>query len=122
MNIPKDKMELPPLDMGRRERKEADLPLAIKGLEEEELQIAELTEIEKAQLTDLASSLKALLKSLDTPLHVDSASFSPEVVVTPEGMARLENEGVLVASIPIESIPSQILIKMLMEMIPDIKR
>ena len=94
-----DKVEYPALNVA--ERKDVELPVSIKAIEEEELQLSELSEIEKSQLLELVSHLKQILSSLDTPIHIDPSAFS-EVVLTPDGNIALTNNGNFVLSLPME--------------------
>lgn len=114
-----DKVEFPPLQMN--ERKESDLPIFIKSLEEEELQIAELYDVEKSNLNEVTSHLKSIIASLNTPLRIDPVSFS-EVVLSPQGKIFLVNNGTVITSVPLENLSAPVLIKVLVEVVPEIKR
>ena len=102
-------------------KKESDLPNAIKSLEEEQLQVSELTEIERSQIAEVAAHVKLLTSWLDVPLHIDPAAFS-EVVLMPDGQVSLINNGAKILSLPLESLPGSVLVKLLVEVVPEIKR
>ena len=114
-----DKVEYPELRV--EGRKDVELPVSIKSIEEEELQLSELNEIEKSQLLEVVSHLKQVLSSVDTPIHVDPSALS-EVVLTPSGDISLMNNGVPVASMPMETLPGTALISVLVQVLPEIKR
>jgi hypothetical protein len=114
-----DKVEFPSIQM--RDRKESDIPMAIKSLEEDELQISELTEIERNQQAEVSTHLKKVIGYLDTPMQIDPAAFC-DVVLTPEGKINLVNNGALIGSIPVEKLPGSVLLRVLGETIPEIKR
>ena len=116
---PSDKVEFPTLRVA--ERKDVELPVSIKAIEEEELQLSELNEIEKSQLLELVSHLKQVLVSLDTPIHIDPSAFS-EVVLTKYGNISMINSGNLVVSVPMESLPGSAMISVLIQVVPEIKR
>jgi len=114
-----DKVEFPPIQM--RERKESEIPAAIKSLEGDELQISELSEIERNQQVEVSTHLRKVIGYLDTPMHIDPSAFS-DVVLTPDGKINLVNNGALVGSIPVEKLPGSVLLRVLAEIIPEIKR
>ena len=116
---PTDKVEYPALHI--EERKEVELPVSIKSIEEEELQLSELYAIEKSQLHEVVTHLVQLLKSVDTPIHMDPSSFS-DVVLMPDGKITLANSGNAIASFPIESLPGSAMISVLVQTVPEIKR
>src|SRR5271169_962031 len=111
---PADKVEYPALRVA--ERKDVELPISIKAIEEEELQLSELTEIEKGQLVEVVSQLKQVISSLDTPIHIDPSAFA-EVVLMPDGNISLTNNGNPVLSVPMESLPGSAMISVLVQVV-----
>ena len=114
-----DKVEYPELRV--EAKKEVELPVSIKSIEEEELQLSELNEIEKAQLQEVVSHLRLLLEAIDTPIHIDPSAFS-EIVLTPAGEVSLTNNGNSIVSMPMEKLPGSALISVLIQVLPEIKR
>jgi hypothetical protein len=109
-------------------QRDADVTLSIKALEEEFLQISELSELEKSYSGEVISLLKAIIEPLNATFHVKPSSVSKtdssinEVVLTPQGILCIMRNNGSMNSRPIESLPSEILVKVLMEVIPEVKR
>ncbi len=114
-----EKVEYPSLQVDQR--RDVELPAAIKSLEEEELQITELKAIEKTHLTEVVSHLKQAVLSLGVPVHIDPSAFS-EVILTPDGKVSLVNNGSEITSMPLEKLPGSAMVSVLMQSVPELKR
>jgi hypothetical protein len=109
--------------MGEGEGGATQLPVSIKALEEEEVLLSQLTEIERGHIGENVSSLKQLIKQLDTPIHVDPSTFVSEVVINPAGQVMLLSNGApVIPPISLERLPGPAIISILIQAVPEIKR
>lgn len=107
--------------------KESDFAVSIKSLQEESLQISELSETEKAYGLDVISSLKQVIEPLGASYHIKPAAISradsslQDVVLTPQGVVCLIHNNGVTNSKTLESLQSETLVKLLTEIIPEVR-
>jgi hypothetical protein len=108
-------------------RSEADINFAIKSLQEETQQIFELIEMERTYGSEVSTQLKQIIMPLNLSYHIKPESISKtdssisDVVLTPQGMVCVFNNQGSMISRPLESFQSDVLIRILLEVIPEIK-
>ncbi len=108
-------------------RSESDINFAIKSLQEETQQIFELIEMERTYGAEVSNQLKAIIMPLNLSYHIKPESISKtdssisDVVLTPQGMICVFNNAGSMISRPLESFQSDVLIRILLEVIPEIK-
>jgi hypothetical protein len=108
-------------------RSDSDINLAIKSLQEETQQIFELIEMERTYGAEVSNQLKAIIMPLNLSYHIKPESISKtdssisDVVLTPQGMICVFNNAGSMISRPLESFQSDVLIRILLEVIPEIK-
>jgi hypothetical protein len=108
-------------------RSDIDINTAIKSLQEETQQIFELIEMERTYSTEVSTQLKQIINPLNLSYHIKPESISKtdssisDVVLTPQGMVCVFNNTGSMISRPLESFQSDVLIKILLEVIPEIK-
>ena len=106
---------------------EIDVSNSIRSLQEESQQISELIEMERSYATEVASQLKQIIMPLNASYHIRPESISKsdssisDVVLTPQGLVCVFYNSGNVVSRPLESITSEVLIRILAEVIPDAK-
>ncbi len=104
-------------------RKESEFTLSVASFEEEKLRIAKFMGMEKTQLTDLRGKLESVLEMLGSPVRVDPGILLPQLALNLDGIIEIRSGGVLLSSIPIETLPSQVFTKLLLSgVIPEFKR
>ena len=110
------------------QQKDAEIALSIKSLQEESLQISELVEMEKTYSVEVISQLKQLIEPLNVAFHVKPSSVSKsdstigDVVLTPQGIVCIIHTGGTINSRSLESLPSEILMRILIEVVPQVKQ
>jgi len=108
-------------------RSDLDINFAIKSLQEETQQIFELIEMERTYGAEVSNQLKAIIMPLNLSYHIKPESISKtdssisDVVLTPQGMICVFNNAGSMISRPLESFQSDVLIRILLEVIPEIK-
>lgn len=106
---------------------EAEVTNSIRSLQEESQQISELVEMERSYATEVAAQLKQIIMPLNASYHIKPESISKsdssisDVVLTPQGLVCVFYDSGNVISRPLESIASEVLIRVLAEVIPDAK-
>lgn len=106
--------------------KESDITPAIKQLQEESLQVSELSEMEKSYGVEVISYVKQLIEPVGVSFRVNPASISKsdsslaDVVLTPQGMVCLTYNSGLVSSRSLESLQTETLVKILLEVLPQL--
>lgn len=106
---------------------ETEVTNSIRSLQEESQQISELVEMERSYATEVASQLKQIIMPLNASYHIKPESISKsdssisDVVLTPQGLVCVFYNSGNVVSRPLESITSEVLIRILSEVIPDAK-
>jgi len=104
-----------------------DINYAIRSLQEETQQIFELIEMERTYGSEVSSQLKQIIMPLNLSYHIKPESISKtdssisDVVLTPQGMVCVFNNQGSMISRPLESFQSDVLIRILLEVIPEIK-
>ena len=107
---------------------ETEITNSIKSLQEESQQISELVEMERSYSAEVTIQLKQIIMPLNASYHIkpDSVSRSDssisDVILTPQGVVCVFYSSGNVVSRPLESITSEVLIKILSEVIPEAKR
>jgi hypothetical protein len=108
-------------------RSDLDINFAIKSLQEETQQIFELIEMERTYSAEVSNQLKQIIMPLNLSYHIKPESISKtdssisDVVLTPQGMVCVFNNAGSMISRPLESFQSDVLIRILLEVIPEIK-
>jgi hypothetical protein len=108
--------------------KDSDIALALKSLAEESLQISELSEMEKTYATEVIGQLKQLIEPLSNTFHIKPTSLSKtdssiqDVVLTPQGIITVMHSHGTINSRPLETFSTEILMRILSEVIPEAKR
>lgn len=108
-------------------KSELDINFAIKSLQEETQQIFELIEMERTYGSEVSNQLKQIIMPLNLSYHIKPESISKtdssisDVVLTPQGMVCVFNNAGSMISRPLESFQSDVLIRILLEVIPEIK-
>ena len=108
-------------------RSDMDINIAIKSLQEETQQIFELIEMERTYGAEVSTQLKNIINPLNLSYHIKPESLSKtdssisDVVLTPQGMVCVFNNAGSMISRPLESFQSDVLIRILLEVIPEIK-
>lgn len=108
-------------------RSDLDINMAIKSLQEETQQIFELIEMERTYGAEVSNQLKQIIMPLNLSYHIKPESISKtdssisDVVLTPQGMVCVFNNAGSMISRPLESFQSDVLIRILLEVIPEIK-
>jgi len=108
-------------------RNDLDINMAIKSLQEETQQIFELIEMERTYGAEVSNQLKQIIMPLNLSYHIKPESISKsdssisDVVLTPQGMVCVFNNAGSMISRPLESFQSDVLIRILLEVIPEIK-
>lgn len=106
----------------------ADLSLSIKDLQAEFQQISELTELERSYALEILGLLKGLIEPLNVSLHVKPSAVSKtdntikDVVLTPQGTICIVRDNGAINARPFDSLPSEVLMKILTEVIPEVRR
>jgi hypothetical protein len=108
--------------------KDSDIALSIKALAEESLQISELTEMEKTYAAEVISLLKAVIEPLNNTFHIKPTSLSKtdssiqDVVLTPQSIVVVMHSTGTINSRPLESFSTEILMRIIAEVVPEAKR
>jgi hypothetical protein len=108
--------------------KDSEIALSIKSLAEESLQISELSEMEKTYSTEVIGQLKQLIEPLNNTFHIKPTSLSKsdssiqDVVLTPQGIVCVMHSHGTINSRPLETFSTEILLRILSEVIPEAKR
>lgn len=95
-------------------------------MQEESLQISELTEMEKAYAAETISFVKQLIEPLGTSFHIKpstilkSDSTLQDVVLTPQGVIFLMFSSGVITSRPLENVQTETLVKILTEILPEL--
>ncbi|MHB1867411.1 MAG: hypothetical protein ACYCPP_00520 [Nitrososphaerales archaeon] len=106
---------------------ETEISNSIKSLQEESQQISELVEMERSYSLEVSNQLKQIIMPLNASYHIKPQSVSKndssisDVVLTPQGVVCVFYSSGTVAARPLESINSEVLIRILSEVIPDAK-
>lgn len=104
---------------------ETEVANSIRSLQEESQQISELVEMERSYATEVSVQLKQIIMPLNASYHIKPESISKsdssisDVVLTPQGLVCVFYNSGNVVSRPLESITSEVLIRILGEVIPD---
>lgn len=105
-----------------------DLSLSIKDLQAEFQQISELTELERSYALEILGLLKGLIEPLNVSLHVKPSAVSKtdntikDVVLTPQGTICIVRDNGAINARPFDSLPSEVLMRILTEVIPEVRR
>jgi hypothetical protein len=108
-------------------QKESEVTLSIKSLQEESLQMSELAEMEKTYAAEVVTVFKQIIEPLNMSYHIRPQSVSKsdntlsDVVLTPQGAVCLVHSNGMINSKPLESVQSETLVKILVEVIPEVK-
>jgi len=109
-------------------QKDSSIALSIRTLHEEAMQLSELQEMEKNYSIEVSSLLKLIIEPLNASYHVKPTVVSSrdsslsDVVVTPQGIVNfIHSQGIMNAK-PLETLPSEVLVRILGEVIPQIKQ
>lgn len=122
-----DSQQAQPLAASQSNQKESDFVLSIKTLQEESVQISELSEMERTYGIEVISSLKQIIEPLGVSFHIKPASVSKadstlsDVVLTPQGVVCLIHTNGTMNSRALESLQSETLVRILTEIIPEIR-
>ena len=106
---------------------ESEITNSIKSLQEETQQISELLEMERSYSYEVTTQLKQIIVPLNASYHVKPDSVSKtdssisDVVLTPQGVVCVFYSTGTVVSRPLESITSEVLIRILAEVVPEVK-
>ena len=106
---------------------ETEITSSIKSLQEETQQISELAEMERSYSADVSNQLKQIIMPLSSSYHIKPESISKndssisDAVLTPQGVVCVFYTSGNVVSRPLESITSEVLIRILSEVIPEAK-
>jgi len=106
---------------------ETEISNSIKSLQEESQQISELVEMERSYSLEVTNQLKQIIIPLNASYHIKPQSVSKndssisDVVLTPQGVVCVFYSSGNVVSRPLESITSEVLVRILSEVIPDAK-
>jgi hypothetical protein len=106
---------------------ESEITNSIKSLQEETQQISELIEMERSYSSEVTTQLKQIIIPLNASYHVKPDSVSKtdssisDVVLTPQGVVCVFYSTGTVITRPLESITSEVLIRILAEVIPEVK-
>jgi hypothetical protein len=110
------------------EQKDSAIALSIRTLQEESLQISELSEMERNYAAEVSSLLRQLIEPLNTAYHIKPGSVSnrdatlTDVVLTPQGMLFFMHNHGTINSKTLENLPSEVLVKILAEVVPQVKK
>jgi hypothetical protein len=110
------------------EQKDSAIALSIRTLQEESLQISELSEMERNYAAEVSSLLRQLIEPLNVAYHIKPGSVSnrdatlSDVVLTPQGMLFFMHNHGTINSKTLENLPSEVLVKILAEVVPQIKK
>ncbi len=108
--------------------KESEIDSSLKTLQEESRQLVELAEMEKTYASEVVNQLKQIIGPLGATYHVQTAwktnadGLVSDAVLTAEGMICVTYNNGAVHSKPLESTSSETLLKILAEVIPEVKR
>lgn len=108
--------------------KDSEIALSIKALAEESLQISELTEMERTYATEVIGLLKQVIEPLNNTFHIKPASLSKtdssiqDVVLTPQTIVVVMHSTGTINSRPLESFSTEILMRIIAEVVPEAKR
>jgi hypothetical protein len=108
--------------------KDSEIALSIKALAEESLQISELTEMEKSYGSEVIGLLKQVIEPLNNTFHIKPTSLSKtdssiqDVVLTPQSMVVVMHSTGTINSRPLESFSTEILMRIIAEIVPEAKR
>lgn len=106
---------------------ETEITASIKSLQEETQQISELVEMERSYSAEVSNQLKQIILPLNSSYHIKPESISKndssisDAVLTPQGVVCVFYTSGNVVSRPLESIASEVLIRILSEVIPETK-
>lgn len=106
---------------------ETEITNSIRSLQEESQQISELVEMERSYSAEVSNQLKQIIMPLNASYHIKPESISrndssiSDAVLTPQGVVCVFYSSGNVVSRPLESITSEVLIKILSEVIPEAK-
>ncbi len=106
---------------------ESDIANSIKSLLEESQQISELMEMERSYSSEVTNQLKQVIMPLNASYHIKPDAISKndssisDVVLTPQGVVCVFYNSGSVVSRSLESIASEVLVRILLEVIPDVK-
>ncbi|MDG6998586.1 MAG: hypothetical protein JRN15_05670 [Nitrososphaerota archaeon] len=106
--------------------KESEIGPSIKALQEESLQISELSEMERNYVIEVISYIKQLIEPVGVSFHIKPASVAKsdsslsDVVLTPQGMVCLMYNSGLVSTRTLESLQTETLVRILVEVLPEL--
>ena len=109
------------------QQKDSEVNLSIRFLSEELLQISELSEMERGYAGELAAYLKQFLEPMGMPFHIKPSSLLrsdsslSDVILTPQGTLILMHNNGMVNSKSLDSLQSETLLRILNELIPEMK-
>lgn len=111
----------------QQQQKDSEVNLSIRFLSEELLQISELSEMERGYAGELAAYLKQFLEPMGMPFHIKPSSLLrsdsslSDVILTPQGTLILMHNNGMVNSKSLDSLQSETLLRILNELIPEMK-
>ncbi len=108
--------------------KDTEVALSIKALAEEQLQISELSEMERTYATEVIGLLKQVIEPLNNTFHIKPTSLSKtdssiqDVVLTPQSIVVVMHSTGTINSRPLETFSTEILMRIIAEVVPEAKR
>ncbi len=108
--------------------KDSEIVSTIKSISEESLQISELTEMERTYAAEVTGLLKQVIEPLNNTFHIKPTSLSKsdssiqDVVLTPQGTVCVMHSHGTINSRPLESFSTEILLRIISEVIPEAKK
>jgi hypothetical protein len=108
--------------------KDSEIVSTIKSIAEESLQISELSEMERTYSGEVAALLKQVIEPLNNTFHIKPTSLSKsdssiqDVVLTPQGIVCIMHSHGTINSRPLESFSTEILLRVISEVIPEAKK
>ena len=107
--------------------KDQDVSLLAKSLQEETLQISELIEMERNYSSEIALQLKQIIQPLNLSYHIKPDTISKtdasitDAILTPQGIVCVFSNAGTVITKPVESFQSEVIMRILKEVIPEAK-
>jgi hypothetical protein len=108
--------------------KDSEIVSTIKSISEESLQISELSEMERTYAAEVTALLKQVIEPLNNTFHIKPTSLSKsdssiqDVVLTPQGVVCIMHSHGTINSRPLESFSTEILLRIISEVIPEAKK
>ena len=104
-----------------------DVSALAKSLQEETLQISELIEMERSYASEVATQLKQIVLPLNLSYHIKPDTISKndasitDAILTPQGIVCVFSSAGTVITKPVESFQSEVIMRILKEVIPEAK-